>query len=102
MYIVNSFWKHKVMHHDQLNLYQSRNLPKLLVDFQEAKSRGTSNLPDSSKNNGNGRCVGDSLKPKRKGKTDQGSVHDGPYSGTRSKLKAAPPLEPSHKRPTCE
>ena len=47
MYIVNSFWMHKVMHHDQLNFYQSRNLPKLLVDFQEAKSRGTSNLPDS-------------------------------------------------------
>ena len=54
----------------------------------------------SSKNNGNGQCVEDSLK--LQGKTDQASLPDGPYRGTRSKTKATPPLEPSHKRPTSE
>ena len=77
-------------------------MPKWLVDFQGAKSRGTSNLPLSSKINGNDRCVGDSLKPKLKEKTDQASVPDSPYRGTRSKTIAASSLEPSHKRPTSE
>ena len=46
----------------------------------------------SSKNNGNGQCVEDSLK--LQGKTDQASLPDGPYRGTRSKTKAALSLEP--------
>ena len=78
VYIVKSFWEQKVMHHDQLKFCESRHLPKLLVDFQGAKCRGTSNLPDSSKNNGNGQCVGDSLNPKLQGKNDQASVPDSP------------------------
>ena len=70
MYIVKSRREQKVMHHDKLKLCESRKLPKWLVDFQGAKSRGTSNLPQNRKNNGNGQCVRDSLKPKRKEKTD--------------------------------
>ena len=66
------------MHHDQLKFCESRNLPKLLVDFQGAKSWGTSYLTDSSKKNGNGQCVGDSLNPKLQGKNDQASFPDGP------------------------
>ena len=77
-------------------------MPKWLVDFQGAKDRETSNLSQNSKINGNGQCVGDSLKPKLQVNTDQASVPDGPYRGTRSKTKAAPSLEPSHKRPTSE
>ena len=75
VYIVKSRRKQKVMHHDKLKLCESRKLPKWLVDFQ---SRGTSNLPQSSKTNRNDYCVGYSLKPKLKGKTDQASVPDGP------------------------
>ena len=85
----------------KLKLCESIKLPKWLVDFH-AKSRGTSNLPQSSKTNRNDYCVGYSLKPKLKGKTDQASVPDGPYRGTRSKTNAAPSLERSHKRPTSE
>ena len=67
-------------------------MPKWLVDFQGAKDRETSNLSQNSKINGNGQCVGDSLKPKLQGKTDQASVPDGPYRGTRIKTKAVLPL----------
>ena len=76
-------------------------MPKWLVDFQGAKDRETSNLSQNSKINGNGQCVGDSLKPKLQGKTDQASVPDGPYRGTRIKTNA-PTLELSHKRPKNE
>ena len=90
------------MHHDKLKICESRKLPKWLVDFQGTKDRRTSNIYQSSKVSRNDQCVGDSLKPKLKGMTDQASLPDGPYRGTRSKTKAVPPLEPSHKRQTSE
>ena len=102
MYIVKSRREQKVVHNDKLTLCESRQLPKWLVEFQGAKDQWTTNLSQSSKNNGNGQCVGDSLKLKLKWKTDQASVPDGPYRGTRSKTKAAFSLEPSLESPTSE
>ena len=72
VYIVKSRREQKVMHHDKLKLCESRKVPKWLVDFQGAKDCGTTNLFQSRKNHGNGRCVGNLLK--RKGKIDQGTV----------------------------
>ena len=48
VYIAKSRREQKIMHHDK-----SRKLQKWLVDFQAAKDWGTSNLSQSSKNNGN-------------------------------------------------
>ena len=45
VYIVKSRRKQKVMHHDKLKLCESRKLPKWLVDFQGAKSRGPATFP---------------------------------------------------------
>ena len=55
VHIVKARREQKVMHHDKLKLCESRKLPKWL---------GTSELLLRSKNNGNGQCVGGSIKPK--------------------------------------
>ena len=91
VYIVKSRREQKVMHRDKVKLCESRKLQKLLVDFQGAKDQGTSNLSQSSKNNGNLR-----------GRPTKLQFLTVKLEVLEVKTKAVPPLEPSHKRPTNE